>query len=34
VSPYVWLAGMLIGLPLLVFTPTHFFLARFAPKAP
>ena len=34
VSPYVWLAGMLIGLPLLVFTPTHFVLARFAPKAP
>ena len=34
VSPYVWLAGLMIGLPLLVYTPTHFFLARFAPKAP
>jgi hypothetical protein len=34
VSPLVWLAGLMIVLPLLVFTPTHFFLARFAPKAP
>lgn len=33
VHPYVWLAGMLIGLPLLVYLPTHLFLARFAPKA-
>ena len=33
VPPYVWLAGLLIGLPLLVFTPTHFILARVMPKA-
>jgi hypothetical protein len=33
VHPYVWLAGMLIGLPLLVYLPTHLFLARYAPKA-
>jgi hypothetical protein len=33
VHPYVWFAGMLIGLPLLVYLPTHLFLARFAPKA-
>ena len=33
VHPYIWLAGMLIGLPLLVYLPTHLFLARFAPKA-
>ena len=33
VPPYVWLAGLLIGLPLLVFAPTHFVLARIMPKA-
>ena len=33
VSPYVWLAGMAIGLPLLVFAPTHFVLARIVPRA-
>jgi hypothetical protein len=32
VPPYVWLAGLLIGLPLLVFTPTHFVLKRVMPK--
>src|SRR4051794_32627241 len=26
VSPGVWVAGLLIGLPLLLFTPTHFLL--------
>ena len=31
--PYVWLAGLLIGLPLLVFAPTHFVLSRIVPKA-
>jgi hypothetical protein len=31
VPPYVWLAGLLIGLPLLVFAPTHFVLARMMP---
>lgn len=33
VSPYVWLAGLLIGLPLIIFAPTHLLLARFAPDA-
>jgi hypothetical protein len=31
VPPYVWLAGLLIGLPLLVYAPTHFALARIMP---
>jgi hypothetical protein len=30
----VWLAGMMIGLPLVFFWPTHLLLSRFAPKAP
>ena len=34
VHPYVWLAGMMIGLPLVFFFPTHLLLNRFAPKAP
>jgi len=33
VPAYVWFAGMLIGLPLLVFAPTHFVLARIMPPA-
>jgi hypothetical protein len=33
VPPYVWFAGLLIGLPLLVFAPTHFVLSRVMPKA-
>jgi hypothetical protein len=33
VPPYVWLAGLLIGLPLLVFTPTHLILKRVMPAA-
>lgn len=33
VPPYVWLAGLLVGLPLIVFAPTHYVLARLAPKA-
>ncbi len=28
----VWLAGLLIGLPLLVYLPTHFILMRVMPK--
>ncbi len=32
VSPAVWLIGLMIGLPLLLFVPTHFLLLRFAPK--
>jgi len=34
VHPYVWLAGLMIGLPLIVFVPTHFMLVRYAPKTP
>ena len=33
VHPYVWLAGMMIGLPLLLFLPVHLILSRYAPKA-
>jgi hypothetical protein len=33
VPPYVWFAGLMIGLPLLVFAPTHLVLARVMPKA-
>lgn len=33
VSPHVWFAGLLIGLPLLVFVPTHLALARIMPAA-
>jgi hypothetical protein len=32
VSPYVWLAGMLIGMPVLLFWPVHLLLSRYAPK--
>jgi len=31
VSPAVWLAGMLVGLPLVLFAPAHFVLSRFMP---
>jgi hypothetical protein len=33
VPPSVWFAGLLVGLPLLVFAPTHFALIRIMPKA-
>jgi len=33
VPPYVWFMGLLVGLPLLVFAPTHFVLARMMPPA-
>jgi len=33
VPPLVWLTGLMIGLPLLAFVPTHFILLRFAPRA-
>ena len=33
VPAYVWFAGLMIGLPLVVFAPTHFALARVMPKA-
>lgn len=32
VPPYVWLAGLMFGLPLLVFAPTHYVLSRVVPK--
>jgi hypothetical protein len=32
VPGYIWLAGLFIGLPLLVFAPTHFVLSRIVPK--
>jgi hypothetical protein len=32
VPPNVWLAGLLLGLPILVFTPTHYVLMRVVPK--
>jgi len=31
--PNVWFGGMLIGIPLVIFAPTHFALARIMPKA-
>lgn len=33
VPPYVWLAGLIVGLPLFAFAPVHLLLMRFAPKA-
>ena len=33
VPPLVWFGGLLIGLPVLAFIPTHLALRRFAPKA-
>jgi hypothetical protein len=32
VPPYVWLAALMFGVPLLVFGPTHFALSRIVPK--
>ena len=32
VSPNVWVAGMMIGMPLLLFWPVHLLLARYAPR--
>jgi hypothetical protein len=31
--PYAWFCGLLLGLPVFVFAPTHFFLARVMPRA-
>ena len=31
--PYVWFAGLLLGMPLFVFVPAHFLLSRVMPKA-
>jgi hypothetical protein len=33
VPAFLWFAGLLIGLPLLVYLPTHFVLSRLAPSA-
>ena len=33
VSPNVWLIGLLLGLPLFVYAPTHFVLQRWARAA-
>ena len=32
VPPHVWLAGMMIGMPVLLFWPVHLLLARYAPR--
>ena len=32
VPHYVWLAGMMIGMPVLLFWPVHLLLARYAPR--
>jgi len=34
VSPAVWVIGMIVGMPLLLFAPVHFLFARMMPKAP
>jgi hypothetical protein len=34
VHPAVWLSGMMLGMPLVLFTPVHLLLARYAPEAP
>jgi hypothetical protein len=33
VHPYVWVAGLMIGMPLLLFLPTHLLLKRVMPRA-
>ena len=33
VSPIVWFAGMMVGLPIVLFAPVHFLLKRFMPQA-
>ena len=34
VAPWIWVLGLLIGLPILLFVPVHFLLLRLAPPAP
>jgi hypothetical protein len=34
VSSPVWLLGMIVGMPILLYAPVHFLLARFMPEAP
>jgi hypothetical protein len=33
VHPYVWLGGLIVGMPLILYFPVHLLLSRFAPKA-
>jgi hypothetical protein len=33
VDPAVWLTGLMIGMPLVLFAPVHLLLARYAPEA-
>jgi hypothetical protein len=32
VHPYVWVAGLLVGMPLILFAPAHYLLLRIRPK--
>jgi len=34
VSPWIWVAGLIIGLPVLLFAPVHFLLVRIMPATP
>jgi hypothetical protein len=34
VASWIWVAGLMIGLPALLFAPTHYLLARIMPTAP
>ena len=34
VAPWIWVAGLMVGLPALLFAPTHYLLARIMPAAP
>jgi hypothetical protein len=34
VPPLVWLGGLMVGMPAVLYAPVHLLLARFAPKAP
>ena len=34
VSPIAWVAGLMMGLPIALFVPIHFLLARFMPTTP
>jgi hypothetical protein len=31
--PYIWFTGLLLGIPVFVFAPLHFLLARVIPSA-
>lgn len=34
VPPWLWVLGMIVGMPVLLFAPVHFLLMRVMPKAP